>query len=263
MSTTTEAVDQVFKVTLDGIIYIFRLIEIGAPAAAHGLSFLKSKTEDWMQDRWNRSTGNMAPAKMLRQKQGIAYYMVLDSDIEKFSEAAKNTTLKYSYFSPITVEGGKSVREVIIPRDQVQLMNHVINLSGTGIVKQAVAEQADIAPEHEGRQQREAVPNAVNNRAWAESLHEAIRQRASNENVTQETPSVNPPRADRNSSQEVPSAFASSTTGIRNESLSERDLAKVNAAAERPSVREKVESFANEAATPPLERAVEQSITNS
>lgn len=211
MSTTTDAVDQAFKVSIDGVVYALKLVEVGAkvlktglPALFHGgaaaVGFAKGALTG---DRKLR--GEVSVGSMLRRGQGLAYYMIAEGDVDKFRQGAEQTTLLYSVSGSFRTENGKAVREVVVPRDQAPLLNNIIHLNGINVVKQVDIEQISAEPIQEKNQQpnvqipttEEAIKesNRQKNEEFLRRVREQMRGR---ENAPiMETQPINPPRAAR------------------------------------------------------------------
>lgn len=255
MSTTTDAVDQVFKVSIDGVVYALKLVEVGAkvvktglPALFHGgaaaVGFAKGTLTG---DR--KLQGEVSVDSMLRRGQGLAYYMIAESDVNKFRQGAEQTTLLYSVSDSLRTEKGKSVREVVVPRDQAPLLNNILHLNGINVVKQVDIEQISAELE-QGKNQRPVVQiptseeaikeaNRQKNEEFLRQVREQMRGRENIPVMDTEAHPINPPQAARREKTEPLSEVKSKNADSRQKQ--QEDTTRVAGA--RQSVKAQVEAL--------------------
>lgn len=253
MSTTTDAVDQVFKVSIDGVVYALKLVEVGAkvlktglPALFHGgaaaVGFAKGTLTG---DR--KLQGEVSVDSMLRRGQGLAYYMIAEGDVNKFRQGAEQTTLLYSVSESLQTEKGKAVREVVVPRDQAPLLNNIIHLNGINVVKQVDIEQISAEPVQRQNQRPEVqIPtseeaikeaNRQKNEEFLRQVREQMRGRENIPITDMEAHPINPPQAARREKTEPLSEAKLKDADSRKKK--QGDITR--AAGDRPSVKVRVE----------------------
>ncbi|NBK79773.1 PcfB family protein [bacterium D16-76] len=161
MDTTTEAVDELFRVTYKGITYTFRLAEALltgsgklAGAAAHGGAALAGIFAALKHQEY-RTKGAVKFENLLQRGKGFAQFDIMERDYDKFQKAAKDCSVLYACVTMDKVNApGERVFTIFCGRDQAEIVNHIIEVNNLTVVQ---------ARDYRQESAREATPEEIHN----------------------------------------------------------------------------------------------------
>lgn len=250
MNETSLATEELFRITLQGVTYTFRIVEAlinGADRLGQSsdrnamMGFLSS-----LQNQDQPTKGQVKIEEMLRRGKGLAQFNLREEDFQTFQAAANEAGLLYaSVCLDQTHTPGQRVYTVFCAGDDAATINNIIEINNLNAVHDADFIQQDAQPV----QSVEATaPEPI---SQAEKIHEknvTFLNRYIKEQERAAAP-INPISPEASDRKEAPSEI---TSGRLSNDPSQTTKYHRSGNSKRPSVKEKVESIRKQSGDAPL-----------
>lgn len=251
MNESSMATEEMFRVTLNGLTYTFRIVE----AIIEGSARLERTSQynntammgflSALQDQDQPTKGQVKVEEMLRRGKGLTQFNLMEKDYATFTAAAEEAGLLYAAVCmDKTHKEGERVFTLFCSRDDAFTINNIIELNNLNAVRENDFIQEDVQPEQEAAPEQPEVtgdePKAE--MTDAEKIHQ--KNQVFIERVTAQEERANRPinpTGPEVTEQKAPSGIASGNSPGK-----QTQPGPSSRENERPSVRGKIEGYKQE-----------------
>lgn len=245
------ATEEMFRVTLNGLTYTFRIVEAiieGSARIDKANSYKNAAMMGFLsalQDQGQPTKGQVKVEEMLRRGKGLTQFNLMEKDYATFTAAAEEAGLLYAAVCmDKTHKEGERIFTLFCSRDDAFTINNIIELNNLNAVRENDFIQEDVQPEPEVAPEQPEVtgdePQAK--LTEAEKIHQknqVFMERIAAQEEQSHRP-INPTNPEV-TEQKAPSEITSGTSPSNQPSQSH--FSKIN---ERPSIRSKIEGYKQE-----------------
>ena len=242
MSEAAMAAEEMFRVTLSGITYTFRIVEAIISGAVH-VNQASNRTAMMgflapFENQVPANEGQVKVEQMLRRGKGLAQFNLREQDYATFTAAAKESGLTYATVEMDKVHpAGQRVLTIFVAFDDAHTVNNIFELNNLNAVKTSdfVKEVETPSTKSPSKEQDPAESIRQKNERFMAHFHGEDAQPVKQEEVNPMTP--------EGMNHEGPSVSGSgkSENETRQTSLSSKDEG-----VGRPSVRAKINAYREE-----------------
>ena len=252
MNEATIATEELFRITLQGIDYTFRIAEelingsnrLGQASDRNLLARVLSEMED-QQARGQMTNGQNKMEQIFRRGEGAVQFNILEKDLPTFQSAAQKANLTYV---PVCMDEtrpeGQRVFTLFFSRGDAGIANNIVEVNGLNGVKNTEFIQEDAKPVQEvdqtAREDQAVQKDPTEYMSKEERIH--AKNTAFIEQLYRDTEPINPtnPETERKAPvKENPSATVSERSNSETRKLPDFS-ANPN---DRPSLKEKLEEL--------------------
>lgn len=244
MNTAADAVDQVFRITLEGVTFLFRLIQTANNMTQHkqmpfpaGLGFDPSSMP--------LSEGEVPLQNLFASGEGIACVMIPESQKSNLIAGMQEGKITYALSNQIKNSGRQAVYQVMVPKSQASMLANIMEAKGINSLMQAEGkpekEQAAAKDSEEQKKKaEEPVVEKSNQELNAEFLQKLRENRGKISPERQEEMGViPPPLAERMA---LPTIASPSSSAYSEKVPAHAGAQKEKDKPQRPSLEDKIAS---------------------
>lgn len=261
MNEASMATEVLFRVTLSGITYTFRIAEAIINGAQRISQNSREKNEvmwrylNSLENEGQGTPGQVKIEEMLRRGEGLAQVNIMEKDYGTFSAAAKAAGLKYAAVSlDQTHQPGERVLTIFIARGDAFTVQNIFELNNLNSVKDNdVMKEAEAAAKAAEQEKEQAAPSRPltpeeikkqknelflarlksNDKAPKEQAQKSTEQSQEKEEV------INPTTPERTS----PESASVTKSGSLGNKEQEKGITGKTGNSDRPSIRAKILAY--------------------
>lgn len=244
MNTAADAVDQVFRITLEGVTFLFRLIQTANNMTQHkqmpfptGFGFEPNRVP--------LSEGEVPLQNLFASGEGIACVMIPESQKDNLIAGMQEGKITYALSNPIKNPGQQSVYQVMVPKSQASMLSNIMEAKGINSLMQAEGKPAkEQAATKDSEEQKKKAAEPVVEKSNQELNAEFLQKLRENSGRIsperqEEKDIIHPPMAGRMA---LPAIASPSSSAYSEDKQTHSGVQEEKVKPQRPSLEDKIAS---------------------